>query len=230
MASDKEASKKATMTYLATLPTGFVADALGKMNLMHQGTIGIYPIRGFEDAHIAGPVVTIKFAPVRATGVRKPLSFFEVIKNFKPGTVICTQAGEYMTFTGDIQTYMAKQAGIVGMILDGSPRDLAGLRSVGLPIWSKRPATRLMSSLWELSGFNVPIELGGVQTHPGDFVVADEDGAVIVPQEVLEQTAELAHFVAEIEEELEKATKGGASLDEVAAIYARKGAKVPIKH
>lgn len=224
-----DAAVQDAMDYLKTQPTGVVADALGKMNLMLQGTQGLLPIRGFEDAHIAGPVVTIKFSPLRATGTRKPITFFEIVGEFPPGSIICTQCAEHMTTTGDNEAFMAKKVGVLGMILDGSPRDVAGIRNVGLPIWSHEPATRLRGYAWELSAYNVPIDLGGVQVHPGDFAVADEDGAVIVPQEVIVQTAELARYAAGIEAELEAANNNGASLQEIAEIYARKGKKVPIR-
>jgi regulator of RNase E activity RraA len=217
------------MDYLKTQPTGVVADAIGKIKLTHQGCMGLLPIRGFEDSHIAGPVVTIKFSPVRPTGYRKPISFFEIVGEFPAGSIICTQIAEHMTTTGDNEAQMAKNVGVIGMIIDGSPRDVAGIRKVGLPIWSKCPATRKRGYEWELTAYNVPINLAGVQVHPGDFAVADEDGAIIVPREVLVQTAELAKYAAVIETELEEANNRGASLKEIAAIYERKSAYVPLK-
>lgn len=217
------------MDYLATQPTGVVADALGKIKLTHQGCMGLLPIRGFEDTHIAGPVVTIKFSPVRPTGFRKPITFFEIVGEFPPGSIICTQMAEHMTVTGDNEAQMARNVGIKGMIIDGSPRDVAGIRKVGLPVWGKCPTTRKRGYEWELTAYNVPIDLAGVQVHPGDFAVADEDGAIIVPREVLVQTAELAKCAAEIETELENANKRGAPLAEIAKIYEKKGAYVPLR-
>lgn len=222
-------SKDSAMEYLATLPTGFITDALSKMNLMYQSTMGIFPLRGFEDAHIGGPVATIKYAPLRPTGAKPKVSFFEALKSVKPGSVLCIEAAPHLTFSGDNQANMAKKAGVIGVVLDGGTRDISGLRQVGLPFWAQQPATRLMSSQWELAEYDVPINLGGVQVKPGDFIVADEDGTVVVPEEVIEQTAELAAEVVRIEDQLEKLINSGGSADEVAALYARKGVKVPIK-
>jgi len=229
MIPENEASRAEATKYLGTLTTGFIVDALNKIDLHCQGTAGIYLTRGFEDAHIAGPVVTIKFAPLRHTGTDKSLSFFDALKEFKAGSVICIQASPHIVFSGDIQVAMAKRAGMVGMILDGGIRDISGLHEVGMPILARHPATRTWRPYFDLVGINVPIELGGVQTRPGDFVVADENGAVVVPEEVIEQAAELGRYVADVEEQLVRAVKNGVSHDEIATLYAAKGAKVPIR-
>lgn len=227
--TSKEESTKAAMEYLRTVPTCVVADAMAKMNVHFQGTMGLFPIRGFEDSRIAGPVITIKIGPMRATGYRKPMTFFELVRSFPAGSVVCMESADYISSTGDNEATMAKRAGIVGMIIDGGLRDVAAIRNVGLPIVAKSPSTRLRHGGWELTGYNVPIVVAGVQVHPGDFVVADEDGAVFVPFELLEQTVEVAKSAVAIEEELDRAIARNAPLDEFAGIYARKAAKVAIK-
>lgn len=229
MKDSTEQSRQEAMDYLRTVPTCVVADAMAKMNVHFQGTTGIFPIRGFEDTRFAGPVITIKISPLRATGATKPLTFFELVRSFPKGAVVCMESADGISSTGDNEATMAKRAGIVGMIIDGGLRDVAAIRGVGLPIVARSPSTRLRHGGWELSGYNVPIDVAGVQVRPGDFVVADEDGAVFVPVELLEQTVEIARTAMAIEEELDRAIARDAPLDEFATIYARKGAKVAIK-
>jgi 4-hydroxy-4-methyl-2-oxoglutarate aldolase len=219
---------QAPIDYLGAQGCGVVTDALAKLGLLTQGTFGIFPLRGFEDRKVAGRAVTVKFGPPRATEHPRP-NWFSVIDLIQPGDVLCVQAGLHLAFTGDVQASMAKRAGATAMILDGSARDAAGLRQVDLPVWAKQLATRLPRNLFELVGFNLPVELGGVQVLPGDVVVADEDGVVVVPGGIVERVADLTREVVAMEAEIEEVVASGGSPSEVANLYAKKGAPVPLR-
>src|SRR6185437_15673190 len=93
--------------YLATQGCGHVTDALAKLGLLTQGTMGIFPLRGFEEKRVAGRAVTIKFGPPRATEHPRP-NWFSVLELVEQGDVICVQAGLHLAFTGDVQATMAK--------------------------------------------------------------------------------------------------------------------------
>jgi regulator of RNase E activity RraA len=218
---------KQAVEYLTKVPTGFVMDALAKMDYMYQGTMGLLPLRGFEDAKVGGPAVTVKFSPVRNT-VGPRMSLFSVLNGIAPGSIICVQGGGETSVHGDNQADMCKRAGVVAIVSAGGVRDLAGVRAVGMPIWSPGPSIRSMRTRWEMVAFNQPIEMGGVQVENGDYVFADECGAVVVPKAMLLRTAQVAREVELIEDDLEDMrANGNPTPDEVQAVYAKKSAKVP---
>lgn len=214
------------LDYLKGVPSGFITDALGKLELWFQATVGILPLRGFEDSKIGGPVVTIKFAAMQID-MSKPRrrNFFEVLDKLPAGAIICVQGGQGTAIHGDNQADMAKRAGAAGIISEGGSRDIAGLRDVGLPVFAEGPALRGGKTKWEMVDLNVPIELGGVQVKPGDFIFADESGAVVVPKDLLGRVAEVCREVDRIEAELVAARERGTTPAELAALYAEKGLK-----
>jgi len=213
--------------YLSGVPTGFIADALGKLELWFQATVGILPLRGFEDSKVGGPVVTVKYAPLQnAMAAPRKRNFFEILNDLPQGAVICVQGGSGTAVHGDNQTDMAKRAGAAAIVSEGGSRDISGLREVGLPVWAEGPALRGGKTKWEIVAFNVPIELGSVQVSPGDFIFADECGAVVVPKDLLEKVVQITREVEGVERELEEMrNRGDASPEEVARVYSKKGAK-----
>ena len=106
----------------------------------------------------------------------------------RPGDfLIVDRCGERVTAAmGGAMAYAAKQAGIAGIVIDGFVTDLGELRQHGVPIWSwgaSAITTRLKGDEGE---FCTPVQCGGVVIHPGDAVVADENGIVIIkPDQVL---------------------------------------------
>lgn len=219
-------SDEADLAYLTGVPTGFITDALGKLELWYQATVGILPLRGFEDSKIGGPVVTIKFAAMQIDPSKaRRRNFFEVLDNLPKGAVICVQGGQGTAIHGDNQADMAKRAGASGIVSEGGSRDVAGLREVGLPVFAEGPALRGGKTKWEMVDLNVPIELGGVYVKPGDYIFGDESGTVVVPEELLGRVAEVCRDVDRIEAELVAARERGTTPEELAALYAKKGLK-----
>jgi regulator of RNase E activity RraA len=81
----------------------------------------------------------------------------------------------------------AKVRGLAGAVIDGAVRDITEIRQIGLPVWSRRvsPATSVgrMVSVDK----QIPVMCGGIEVRPGDYLVADADGVVVVPQAAAEQ-------------------------------------------
>ena len=93
-------------------------------------------------------------------------------------------------FTGDNQGECAKRQGLVGMVVYGGARDIAGYRTMGMPLYCTGSATVDKPSDIRIVGYNVPVEVGGVTVKPGDILIADEDGVVCIPTEALDATLE----------------------------------------
>jgi 4-hydroxy-4-methyl-2-oxoglutarate aldolase len=107
----------------------------------------------------------------------------------------------------------------------GGARDIAGFRSLGLPLYCMGSATVDKPSDIQAIGYNVPIVIAGVTIKPGDIMIVVEDGVVCIPAEGLSVTLEKLQVIFGVESAMESAIAGGAPIDEIKAIIARKKAK-----
>ena len=145
----------------------------------------------------------------------------------QPGDVIVVDAG------GDLQTSvcgglmggLAQNRGIRGMIVDGTGRDTGELEDINWPIWTRAITPRgthtMFSERKEELSINVPIACGGVVVNPGDFIVADLMGVVVVPQEIAEETVRLAQEQADREEETRKWVAQGKTVEDLLNEFGR---------
>lgn len=149
------------------------------------------------DGRIAGPAFTIHFIPARED-LTPPESYGwpdalpAAIDAAPSGSVVVMGANGHPTAgtAGDIFAKSLKLRGIRGIVTDGAVRDLPGLVQVGLPIWGS--GTSVPPSIGGLSyaGHSLPIGCGDTAVLPGDIIVADADGAVVVPPAVAKAVAE----------------------------------------
>lgn len=164
------------------LPTTCISDALNGMRNLDPS------IKPLQDSYkVAGRAFTVKIPSGDNTMVLK------AIKEASPGDVLVIDAkGEsYRAVAGDFVVSLAQKLGIAGMIVDGVIRDLIGVRSLNFPVFSK--GTTVAASFKNGAGeINVPISCGGVPIAPGDIIVGDADGVVVIPQADAEKVLEKA--------------------------------------
>ncbi len=164
------------------LPTTCISDALNGMNNLDPS------IKPLQDSYkVAGRAFTVKIPAGDNTMVLK------AIKEASPGDVLVVDAkGEsYRAVAGDFVVSLAQKLGIAGIIVDGVIRDLIGVRSLNFPVFSK--GTTVAASFKNGAGeINVPISCGGVSITPGDIIVGDADGVVVIPQADAEKVLEKA--------------------------------------
>lgn len=183
-------------------PSGWVVDAQGR-----RGAID-HRIRCVTSAaRIVGSAL-----PVWSRG-RDNLAPYAALAFAKPGDVlvVATDDCETASVAGDILLGMARNGGIVGMVTDGVVRDVPGLDGVGIPVFARGVSPN--SPQKDGPGtIGLPIVLGGVGVGPGDLVVADGDGVVIVP---LASLAGVAASLAEVrakEAQMDASVAGGAKV------------------
>ncbi len=211
------------MELLQKVTTGMVKDALA-ISGIKGGIAGIRPVRGFEDTKIIGPAATIQFSSPRPGGPK--LNNYVVIEETPPGSVLVIDGKGYDGhFTGDNQGALAKRQGVVGIVVYGGARDLAGYREMGMPLYCTGSATRDKPAELQLTAYNVPVEVGGVMVKPGDIIIADEDGVVAIPAEGMDLMMENMKIMFEVEDGMEKAINSGATAAELSAIIAKKKPK-----
>ena len=148
---------------------------------------------------LVGRVVTAQFMPVRgdlneiiaAEGKQK--GYFGgqnqwVLDQLQPGDVVVIDLfgkNEYGTFVGDNLAYYIMQKTKTGLVVDGAVRDLEGIATFDLPVYYKNAHPTPIRDVM-LTGFNVPIRVGGVTVMPGDIVLGDREGISIVPPQLVE--------------------------------------------
>ena len=145
---------------------------------------------------IAGEAYTLRFLPMREDistreSYARAGSLREAIEAFPAGAVAVIDArGEQSCATlGDILAARLKARGCAGVVSDGPMRDVAEMRQVGLPVFCNGVAAPPSIAGLHFIDWQLPIGCGGVAIFPGDLVVADEDGAVVVPRALAAEIA-----------------------------------------
>lgn len=164
------------------IPTTCISDAMQGLNNLDPR---IKPLK--EEYRIAGRAVTVKMP------VGDNLSVLKAIREAKPGDIIIVDAkGDlYRAIAGDFVVSMAQTLGIKGIVIDGTIRDILDIKQLKFPVFCK--GTTVAASVKSGAGeINVPISCGGTAVHPGDIIVGDADGVVIVPQALEEDILKMS--------------------------------------
>lgn len=128
--------------------------------------------------------------------------------------VLANGGGTQGALWGDVACTFAAHKGIIGVVADGPVRDIDALREMDFPVW----ATSISPSHPEKRGpgsVNVPVVVDGVLVEPGDVIVADGDGVLVIPQAHLARTVEGARQRAAREVSVRQRIKAGESLFEI---------------
>jgi regulator of RNase E activity RraA len=177
---------------LSELSTPTISDALDRLGIAGQAE-GIYPVdRGFR---LAGRAFTVLYQPIDAAGG----TVGDFIDDVPPGEVVVLDNSGRLDATvwGDIMTLVARRQGLGGTVINGICRDSDRALKVGYPLFSRNHWMRTGKDRVKVAGQQVPVVLGGVRVRPGDVLIGDSDGVVVVPAE---REAEVLAVAAEIEE------------------------------
>ncbi len=131
----------------------------------------------FSDRRVAGTAVTVRFCGSDSTMMHYALG------KVRPGDILVVdRAGDRtMAGCGGGVAHAAKCAGAAGIILDGVATDIAELRQHGLPIWARGLSAVTTKRLFSNGEFCTPVSCGGVAVNPGDCILADENGILVLP-------------------------------------------------
>ncbi len=176
---------------------------------MHRGggLAGLAPIA--PGCRACGPAVTVRTFP---GDWAKPV---EAIDAAEPGDVlVITSGGVGPAVWGELATESALKRRLAAVVVDGAVRDSDEIRKLKFPVYSRlrTPAAGEPRGLGEI---NVPIQVGDVAVRPGDWVVCDGDGVVVVPKEKAVEVANRAQDVLERENRIRSEIRGGGSLGKV---------------
>jgi len=178
-------------------------------------------------ARVAGPAITLRYVPELTTMTegycrlaKAKLADRDAYLLAQPGDVLIIDAGgnAAVSCMGNLSASWASRQGLAGTVVDGAIRDVNSVRSIGYPVWSRGATPRSGKLRIEAAEINGIIHCAGTQVRPGDLVLADGDGIVIVPVEHAEEVLIRAKAASEIENNIESAIRRGASIAEMKQI------------
>ncbi|SIQ78169.1 MULTISPECIES: ribonuclease activity regulator RraA [Acidiphilium] len=186
----------ATIATLAGVSTATITTVLLKKGLRNIWLRGTVPIRAGQP-RLVGRAFTLRFVPARedlATpeSWSSPRSTRGAIEDMPAGCIAVvdamgiTDAGIF----GDILCARMRQRGVAALITDGVVRDLAGVLGTSLPVWCRGAAAPPSVAGLTFVAWQEPIACGGVAVFPDDVIVADDDGAVVIPAALLDHVLE----------------------------------------
>lgn len=204
-----------------TVATASVADAIDKIT-GRRGFMDECIKPRINDRKIVGPAVTILEGPTDE--VLPPQHALDAIDESPAGSVICIAVGgeRDVAVWGGLMTAGAVANKHEGAILDGGVRDIPEIRrDYDFSVFSRSVSPGTTVGRFRTHAANQPVQIGGVMVHPGDIIVGDIDGVVVVPRPHAEEILEMARQIDERELEQAKLIIQVGSLREGLAKYGR---------
>ncbi len=207
----KEASmaREEIIERLSKLDTCAVSDALDSLALK-GATWGVRP--QWQCPRIVGRAVTMKIKPA---GLQQPTQHLGTapIEAAKPGDIIIIDNGGKLEFScwGGLLALSAKLKGLSGVVIDGASRDIDEARELNFPVYARGAVPMTARGRVMQESFNQEIQFAGVQCHPGDLVIADGSGVVIIPKEKENEVVAAAEAIYQKEQEMADGIRKGYS-------------------
>jgi len=191
---DIERVSKRLVEAFKELETAIVSDSMGRSNAMSHD---IKPI--WRGARVCGPAVTVQSWPA------DNLTCHKAVEVAEPGDVLVIDGAGYLDASpwGALISLSCQVKGIQGVVIDGGCRDVAEIERMRFPVFARAITPR--GTVKESFGrINYPIKCGGVLVNPGDLILGDEDGVVVVPREKASEILSLSKERVEKEEKLRR--------------------------
>jgi regulator of RNase E activity RraA len=213
------ALKPETREKLKRVSTATLATALYKRGLRQQFIQNVHPLSPLKESMV-GEAFTLRYMPARED--LNPLAVFrdrdhpqrKAVEECPPGTVfvIDSRKDARAASAGGILITRLMVRGVAGVVTDGGFRDSAEIAALGFPAFHSRPSAPTNLTLHQAIEINGPIGCGDAPVFPGDVVVGDADGVIILPAGIAEELADETAEMTAFEDFVTEQVRGGRSI------------------
>lgn len=206
---------------LTGLYTGAVADILDELGLREQCLpADIRPLS--PEMKVAGPVYTVRGrARHWDDGVDPRYKQMDMLDSIIPGSVVVIDPGDdtKAAHWGELMSNVARGKGAIGVVIAGGIRDSVQIMEIGFPVFRRYHSPLTAAHRFDITDFDVPLRIGGVSITPGDFILGDIDGVLIVPAAVIDDVIERSESICEREDIVREAVQGGGDIRDLFEKY-----------
>ena len=209
----------ATRDKLKTVSTATLCTALYKRGLRNQFIQDVHPLKPGSESMV-GEAYTLRYIPARED--LNPISVFQdrahpqrrAVEECPPGAVLVIDSRKdaRAASAGGILVTRLMQRGVAGIVTDGGFRDSAEIASLAIPAYHHRPSAPTNLSRHQALDINVPIGCGDAPVWPGDVIVGDADGVVVIPAHLADEIAEEAVEMTAFEDFVTEQVQNGRSI------------------
>ncbi|RUT31286.1 RraA family protein [Arsenicitalea aurantiaca] len=179
----------ATLTErLADCYSGVIYDVMRDMGL----AAAVLPsdIRPLDpEVKIAGPVFTMRGRPDKTVDAHASLLAWTGFLSKAPSghVVVCQPQDSVRALMGELSAETLKHRGVLGYLVDGGTRDVSFIKAIGFPVFCRYTTPIDIVASWIPEAFDEPVTIGNVVINPGDYILGDQDGTVVIPKDRAEE-------------------------------------------
>ncbi|WP_434752334.1 RraA family protein [Paenibacillus amylolyticus] len=192
------------------ISTACISDALDTFGI-NGGLEGLKPLS--SGMALAGPAYTLQYEPIAEGEVAQAGEFIDEVPE---GCVVVIANGgrQYCTVWGDLLTHFAKIKGLRGTVIDGCCRDVTSILQTGYPLFSLSSYMKSGKNRVKLVAKQEPVTINNIVVCPGDIVVADDSGVIVIPKDMVEQVFQRVKEIEAMEEQILLDLQNGMSMKE----------------
>lgn len=209
----------ATRDKLRTISTATVATALFKRGFRTQFVQNVHPLSADQPV-LVGEAFTLRYMPARED--LNQLSVFrdrshpqrKAVEDCPPGAVLVMDSRKdaRAASAGSILVTRLMKRGVAGVVTDGGFRDAAEIAKLGYPAYHQRPSAPTNLTLHQAIDINVPIGCGDAPVFPGDVILGDGDGVIVIPVHLADEIAEEAFEMTAYEDFVTERVQAGQGI------------------
>jgi regulator of RNase E activity RraA len=164
-----------------------------------------------KDTKVAGPVFTVRGRPDPTIDANQSLLEWTGLLSKAPGghVVVCQPQDDVRALMGELSAEALKLRGVRGYIVDGGCRDTELICSQGFPVFCRYTTPIDIVAAWRPEAFDQPITIGNATIQPGDYILGDRDGIIVIPGADAERVISQTESVIRTESKLRQAVRAG---------------------
>lgn len=216
--------KRALSERYLRIDTANVADVLDNLGIFHQGLSPDFQPFPSKAGKLAGWAYTIRgqMTPYPMGGDSEKMLACQGIKQGEIS--VWSGDGEGIGYFGELIATGMMERGCAGALVDGGVRDIKWIGEKGFSVFARYRTPVQSIGRWRVTGYQIPVFIRGatvpfVQVNPGDFILGDEDGVIVIPNSLAEQVLVEAERLTQIEINIRSELKAGMSLADALKKY-----------